>query len=170
MIGVEDLAALGLMGVALYTDLTTMRVPNKLTFGGMALGLVWTVITVDPRWFGAAGIALAFACMFPAFAAGKTIRAGDAKLLMAVGAFWGPYEIFETCAWTYILSLPFGLIVLAYRGRLGNILPALKAGFRKVTGKQSKDDPEPELTKVAFVPCIVIAALVARFTEVLSFQ
>lgn len=170
LIGVEDVAAAGLIGVALYTDLTSMRVPNALTFGGMAVGLIWSVIAVDPRWNGIAGIVLAFAIMFPAFAAGRTVRAGDAKLLMAVGAFWGPGEIFEVCMWTYILALPWGLGVLAINGKLGNIVPALKVGWKKATGKFKEGDPEPELTVRAFVPVIVAAALVARFTEILAFE
>ena len=170
IVPVEDIAAVGLIGIALYTDLTTMRVPNKLTFGGMALGLGWTVAMVDPRWTGIAGIALAFALMFPAFAAGKTVRAGDAKLLMAVGAFWGPGEIFEACMWTYILALPWGLAVLAYNGKLNNIVPALKTGWKKATGKFKEGDPEPELTVRAFVPVIVFAAVTARFTEILAFN
>lgn len=150
-----------LMVAALYTDLTTQRIPNALTFGTMALGLAISATTVT-WWWGFAGMFLAFALMFPGYAFAGAVRAGDGKLLMAVGALLGWQDALEACALTYVLNLPFGLAVLAYKGRLKNLPKVLKAKLAK-----SRDDslPEPEVTVVAFAPVIVVATIIARLME-----
>lgn len=162
---VPDLAVLLLILVALGTDLTRQRVPNLLTFGGMALGLGWQLVAAG-GWAGLAGIGMAALLMVPAWLAGRTVRAGDAKLLMAIGAFWGPSDALRACLFTYLLALPFGLLVLGVKGRLGNIVPAIQAGFKKAIGVETA---EPELTTVPFVPVIVAACILTYSTEVLRW-
>ncbi len=162
---VPDLAVLALVLVALGTDLTRQRVPNLLTFGGIALGLTWQLAT-HGGWSGLAGVGIALGLMVPAWLAGRTVRAGDAKLLMAIGAFWGPSDALRACLFTYILALPFGLVVLAVKGRLGNLVPSIKAGVSRAVGM---DVAEPELTTVPFVPVIVAACILTYTTEVLRW-
>ena len=154
-----------LLLVALTTDLTRQRVPNALTFTGMLLGLAWQ-LGMGGGWDGPAGLGIALGLMLPAWLAGRTVRAGDAKLLMAIGAFWGPSDALRACLFTYILALPFGLVVLAVKGRLGNLLPAIKAGISKAMGSPTA---EPELTTVPFVPVIVGACVLTYATEVLRW-
>lgn len=160
-----DVAVAALLLTALVTDLRRQRVPNLLTFGGMALGLAANTLAGDPL-VGLVGLAVAFALAFPGWLLGGSIRAGDAKLLMAMGAFYGGGEALRACLLTYMLALPYGLAVLAFRGRLGGILPALRAGIRRGLGG---DAPEPDLTVVPFVPVVAAAVLVTRTTEVLRW-
>ncbi|MCB9743708.1 MAG: prepilin peptidase [Alphaproteobacteria bacterium] len=160
-----DVAVAALVGAALVTDLRSQRVPNLLTFGGMALGIAANTWSGDPRT-GWIGVALAFALMFPAWRLGGAVRAGDVKLLMAVGAFYGGGEVVRACLLTYLLSLPFGLTVLAVKGRLGNLAQAVRRGLGRAMGS---DSPEPELTLVAFVPVIAAAVLLTRITPWLSW-
>lgn len=152
--------------VALVTDLRKQKIPNALTFPAMGLGILWNILAGDP-WVGIVGVGVAFLLMFPGFLLGGAIRAGDAKLLMAIGAFYGGGEAFRACLLVYILNLPFGLAVLAIKGRLKNLVPAIKAGFQKALGQ--KPEEPTELTVVAFSPVIVVALLVTRLTDLLRF-
>lgn len=162
---VPDVAVLVLALAALTTDLTQLKVPNVLTLTGMAIGLGWQLAT-GGGWAGLAGIGVALGLMLPAWLAGRTVRAGDAKLLMAIGAFWGPSDALRACLFTYILALPFGLVVLAVKGRLGNLVPAIRAGVSRALGS---DVAEPELTTVAFVPVIVGACILTYATGALQW-
>jgi len=161
----SDLILAVLLMTALYTDLTREKIPNNLTFGVMALGLVVSGVTVT-WWWGLAGILAAFGLMFPGFAFFGAVKAGDGKLLMAVGSLLGWSDVVEACLLTYILNLPYGLAILIFKGRLGNFFTVLKARFNKVRGA---DAPEPEVTTVVFAPVIVVATLIARFFEVFSW-
>lgn len=160
-----DIAVAVLVLVALFTDLRSQRVPNLLTFGGMALGLSANALAGDPL-VGLVGIGMAFLLMFPGWMLGGAVRAGDAKLLMAVGAFYGGGEVMRACLLSYMLALPFGLVVLTAKGRLGGLIPAIKAGLRKAMGQET----EPaQLTVVPYVGVIAAAVLIIRTTEVLRW-
>lgn len=160
-----DLPVAALLLAALYTDLTRQRVPNALTLGGMALGLVSNAVAEDPL-VGVVGIAVAFLVMFPGWRLGRTLRAGDAKLLMAVGAFYGGGEILRAGVLTYMLAFPYALIILIAKGRLGNVIPAIRAGIGEAMGQQLAP---AELTVVPFVPVVCAAVLLTRATELLSW-
>jgi len=165
--GFPEIAISVMAIVSLYTDLSTQRVPNLLTFGGMALGVAWGLS--QGSWLASlGGIGVAFACMFPGWMFARAVRAGDAKLLMAFGALLGPEDIFRACALTYVLNLPFGLVVLAAKGRLGNIPRVIRASYGKVTGQAVVAEPM-EVTVVPFVPVVVAATLLAMHTEVLRW-
>jgi len=75
--------------------------------------------------------------------------------------------VLRACLFTYILNFPFGLAVLLFKGRLGNVVPAVKAGVSRGLG--NTDVPEPTLTVVPMVPVIVGAVLMTRFTGVLKW-
>ncbi len=152
--------------IALVTDLRKQKIPNALTFPAMGLGVLWNLMMGD-GWVGVIGLAVAFGLMFPGWILGGAIRAGDAKLLMAIGAFYGGGEALRCCLLVYILNLPFGLAVLAIKGRLKNLIPAIKAGVGRALGQEQAEPPD--LTVVAFSPVIVVALLVTRATEVLKW-
>ncbi|MEQ1572260.1 MAG: A24 family peptidase, partial [Myxococcota bacterium] len=79
----QDVVLLAGVAFASATDLRSTRIPNVLTFPMMAVGIGANLAAGDP-WRGVLGVAAAFALHFPLFAAGIG-RAGDAKLMMAVG-------------------------------------------------------------------------------------
>ena len=151
--------------IALVTDLRKQKIPNALTFPAMALGIVWNLMMGD-GWVGFVGVAVGFGVCFPAWLL-KAIRAGDAKLIMAIGAFYGGGDALRCALLMYILNLPFGLLVLIVKGRLKNLVPAIKAGFDKAMGKELEEPPD--LTVVAFSPVIVVALLLTRLTDFLRF-
>ena len=160
-----DAAVLVLLSVAVVTDLSSRRVPNLLTLGFLVLGIAANGLAGD-LLVGVLGAGVAFALMFPGWLAGRAVRAGDAKLLMAVGAFFGAGDALRACLLSYILHLPYGLLVLAAKGRLGSLVATVKAGLGRAVGQ---DLPEPQVTEVPFVPVIAVAVLLTRATEWLRF-
>ena len=84
-----------LFAVVIYTDFRWLRIPNVVTYPAMLIGLVLGALEAFPgALLGAglvdhgAGLLLAFAFAYPFYAAGG-LKAGDAKLLMAMGALRG---------------------------------------------------------------------------------
>jgi prepilin peptidase CpaA len=84
-----------LLVTVMYTDLRFLRIPNVITYPTMLVGLVLGVFEAFPGGLFSAGfidhlaaLVLAFALSYPFYAAGG-LKAGDAKLLMAIGAMRG---------------------------------------------------------------------------------
>lgn len=149
-LGPQDAALAVLLAAACVTDLRARRIPNVLTLPAMALG-AGVAPLYDVRWWqGIAGILVAFAAAFPGWRFGGALRAGDVKLLMAAGSLVGWEIALRGTLFSYALALPFGILVLALRGRLGNLWRFWVKGERT------------EVTLVAFAPVIVCAVLLAR--------
>jgi prepilin peptidase CpaA len=115
------LLVLMLLG-ACWTDLRSRRIPNWLTMSGIVGGLVvraWS--GPGPLMDGALGIALALVFALPFFVTG-VLGGGDAKLLMAVGAFMGPGDLALA---SLVIAMTGGVIALVEAGRRGVLLPTL---------------------------------------------
>jgi len=84
-----------LLLVVMYTDYRWLRIPNVVTYPAMLVGLALSAFEGVPGVFFVSGpidhvaaIVLAFALAYPFYVAGG-LKAGDAKLLMAIGAVRG---------------------------------------------------------------------------------
>lgn len=162
-------AFVGLL-IGAVIDARTGKIPNWLTFSMMALGLaVWTSLG-DPL-FSVKGIGSAFAIHFTLWAL-HVVRGGDAKLVMGAGAFLGWSEVIDLTAWYAVIYLPAGLILLWWKGRLGNLGKATK---RLRGGKSLKTAPADgpvqdteDLTYLRTGPVIALAGVAASFTNVLN--
>ena len=115
-------ALLGLLGVAVFTDLRARRIPNWLTVTGVLGGLTFASLEVG-GFPGAAvvGVLLALAVAFPLFAMGG-LGAGDAKLLAAVAAFVGPAGLLSVALYGGVAG---GVLAIVSTIRRGVILPVL---------------------------------------------
>ena len=108
--------------VASWTDVKSRRIPNWLTLAGMIAGLaVRASMGPGPLADGALGIGLGLLLAAPFFALGA-LGGGDAKLLMAVGAFMGPADLARA---SLVIALVGGLIALLQAARRGVLLPTL---------------------------------------------
>lgn len=119
---VASVALVLMLLVASWTDIRSRRIPNWLTVGGMVAGLAvraW----MGPGLVvsGVLGIALAGLLALPFFAAGA-LGGGDAKLLMAVGAFMGPADLVLA---SLVIAVVGGLVAIIEAGRRGVLLPTL---------------------------------------------
>lgn len=107
------------LALAVLTDLRQQKIPNRLTFPAIALGLVlntllngWHGLLFSVEGLAAASLSLAL------FLLAGAIGAGDIKLLWAVGALMGPHFAFGTLLATAILGGMQGLLTAARRGEL----------------------------------------------------
>lgn len=149
-LGPGDAALAVLLLGAVYTDVTTGKIRNVLTFPVMALGIAMAPFT-QAHWFdGALGLLAAMLLAIPAWRLGRALHAGDVKMLMAAGALLGPEAALRAVLFTYILGFPAGIAVLAYRGRLGNLY--------RMFVKREKVEP----TEAIHAPVVAAGILVAR--------
>lgn len=88
---IVSLATVVVAALAAWTDVTTRRVPNLLTFGAAALALAFHAYDggVSGLGWACAGWLVGTAVFFPFFALGG-MGAGDVKLVAALGAWLGP--------------------------------------------------------------------------------
>ena len=91
----ENAILVGFVVWVTYTDWRWRRIPNGVTYPAMLAGLILGALEALPgevfvRGFAdhVAGLIVAFAVSYP-FYAGGGLKAGDGKLLMAVGALRG---------------------------------------------------------------------------------
>ena len=109
------------MATVIVTDWRWQRIPNQLTYPTMALGLVLGLFEGIPGSLfvgGAldhlAGLAIAFLVCWPFFLAGG-LKAGDAKMLMAIGALRGSIFLLYAALYGALAGGVLALILIAVR-------------------------------------------------------
>lgn len=177
---------LGLVAAA-FIDLEHMILPDEITLGGTALGLLSVPLRADVTWLGAlAGAAAGFTMIWLPFdfLYGKLrghpgMGLGDAKLVMLAGAWLGwPGAVFALLAGAVQGTL-VALVILLARGRIDEPeavvreREALRAEIEAAEGDErarleaelARDpighDPEQGLGKarLAFGPFLALATL-----------
>jgi prepilin peptidase CpaA len=119
---VQSLAFVALTIAAAATDLRTRRIPNVLTVSGFAVALA---LRIGLGWPGlregllGAGLALVISLVLLSVGA---IAGGDAKLLIALGAFMGPERFFGSLL---LIGVVGGLIGVGNAIRRGVIVPVV---------------------------------------------
>lgn len=100
--------------LATATDFKHQKIPNKITFTGLAAGLILSVLTsgelLNGFLFSVYGAASGLLLLLPVYAYGK-MGAGDVKLLAMVGAFLGANGAFWACIWSLLVG---GLLAIAW--------------------------------------------------------
>jgi prepilin peptidase CpaA len=115
-------ALIGVVMVGVWTDVRTRRIPNALTITALLAALALRALLGGPALVdGLLGAGAAMVLLLPLFALGG-VGGGDAKLLIAVGAFLGPGGFLVAALATAIAG---GLMALAWSVRRGVILPVL---------------------------------------------
>jgi prepilin peptidase CpaA len=107
--------------VAIVTDWRWQRIPNQLTYPTMVVGLVLGLVEGIPGApFGGgaldhlAGLVAAFLVCYPFYAAGG-LKAGDAKMLMAIGAVRGARFLLTAALYGALAGGVLALILIAMR-------------------------------------------------------
>jgi prepilin peptidase CpaA len=98
-----------LVGIAAVYDVRFRRIPNWLVLAGIIAGFVWNGLSLGGPGLGraAAGFGLGFILYFPLYMI-RGRRAGDVKLLAAVGAIAGPVN----CLWIFVLTAILGAAIV----------------------------------------------------------
>jgi prepilin peptidase CpaA len=115
--------ALAVAGVGGITDVSTRRIPNKLTYFGMLVAIVGRFALEG--WHGL-GSAIAGGLVgggaFLIFFLLHAMGAGDVKLITAVGCFVGPSLAIEIVFASAIAGGIFAIIYALWQGRLRAVL------------------------------------------------
>jgi prepilin peptidase CpaA len=131
--------------IACVTDIRSRRIPNVLTFGAGLAGLLFHLATGgrDAGFDSAMGYLAGTALFLPFFILGG-MGAGDIKLVAALGAWVGPYQVMWLAAYASIAGGVFAVVVGMARGYLRtavrNVLNLFQ--FWWLTGFR----PHPEVT------------------------
>jgi prepilin peptidase CpaA len=117
-----SVALSALMVAAAVFDVRTRRVPNALTVSGFVIAIVLRFVAGPGTGIdGLTGAILAFVLSLPFFVLG-VLGGGDAKLLVAVGAFMGPRDLLMAML---IIASVGGIIGALDAARRGVLLPVL---------------------------------------------
>ncbi len=110
-----------MLSAALY-DVRTRRIPNRLTVGAMILGLALGALS---GWGGIVaaveGLGLALLITAPLLLLGG-LGGGDAKLLMAAGAFLGPSRFLLSLLPVALIGGLLAVGAALFTGQLGAVL------------------------------------------------
>lgn len=121
-LGLMSAAITALMLAAAWTDVRSRRIPNVLTLSGFGAAIALRLMAGPGAGIdGVTGAILAFVLCLPFFVLG-VLGGGDAKLLMALGAFTGPRDLL--LAMLLIASIG-GIIGAVDAARKGILLPVL---------------------------------------------
>lgn len=162
----------GLLLLAVYHDVRSRRIPNRLVLSGALAGLLLNcampagagLLTATPGaigfWPALGGLALGLALLLPMYAL-KALGAGDVKLMAMVGAFVGPYTVFLCLLSTLLAGGVLALAVAAFHGSLrqvaGNSCHMVLNSFMRAIAAQRPEIDAPVVPSGKLPYAIAIA-------------
>jgi prepilin peptidase CpaA len=130
--------------LAAWLDMRYHRIPNGVTFGGVAAGLVMQLSLdgIGALGSGLGGLALGLTVFLPFYVRGA-MGAGDVKLMAAVGTFLGPMTTLLAAALTLITGSVMAVAILLRHRGLGDLARRYftTLSFLVVTGALNHDGP-----------------------------
>jgi prepilin peptidase CpaA len=148
-----DIVLAALLAICAYTDATQSKIFNKVTFPAMALGIVLNFAfggTTALLW-SLLGWAVGMGIQWVPFMLGFA-KAGDVKLLAAVGALKG----WAFCVFGFLYgAVAFAILILpwlAMRGELGAVGTNIKNYFHLAAATVSAPDAPAPVVEKKFVP------------------
>ncbi len=164
--GIIDLSAIVLIFatlVASYTDLRAGKIPNWLTFSMMASGVFFQVLVSQGQGLqnALAGIGTALLLTGGLFLL-RALGAGDAKLLMGIGAWTQPSFVFDVAVVALLLGGCGAVLSLLWRGKLFGFAVRLRIFLSSVSAHPlGRQRLEIDVTqKMPFGPFIAAAVVV----------
>jgi prepilin peptidase CpaA len=142
-------------------DMYTRRIPNPLTFGVAAFGVLLASIGLGTLSVGQAlaGFAVGLALMLPGHLIGAT-GAGDVKLFAAIGTLLGPAGITSAFLYTALAGGVLALVV-AVRRRLLRQTVERTAALVRTAGANVGEIERAAGNRFAYAPAIAAGALAA---------
>ncbi|QXI31299.1 A24 family peptidase [Pseudomonas vanderleydeniana] len=110
---------IGLLGVAVVSDLLRHRIPNMLVLLGLALGLVGQFYSggMSGLGNGLLSVLVCFALFIPMYAVGG-MAAGDVKLMAMVGSFLPLHYAMWAALFSLMAGGICGFLIVLFRGQL----------------------------------------------------
>jgi prepilin peptidase CpaA len=154
-------AVVGTGASSAVVDLYTRRIPNVLTFGVAAFGVLVAglhlgALTVTQAFLG---LTVGLALMLPGHLIGAT-GAGDVKLFAAIGTLIGPQGIVMAFLYTALAGGALAIVVAVRRRALQQTVDRAVTLVR--TGGANVGDIErAAVNRFAYAPAIAIGSLAA---------
>jgi prepilin peptidase CpaA len=119
----------GILAPAVYSDLRSHRIPNKLIILGLFAALVFQLAAsaTPGLWSGLLGAVIGLACFMP-FHAMRAMGAGDVKLMAVVGLFMGPTGALYAALFSLLAGGLCALCYLTWHGLRASVNPLLHEG------------------------------------------
>ncbi len=111
------------LGIAVWSDVRTYRIPNWLIWGGALAAICSHLVSPGAGArleSGAVGLWIGLIALLPAYALGAA-GAGDVKLLALVGIFLGPLHVVQVALMAHLI----GGLMAADRLLYARLVPAL---------------------------------------------
>lgn len=129
----------GLLGLALWHDIASRRIPNWLVGAGLIAGL--GISSLIPNGIGPGssllGALTGFAVILPLYLL-RAMGAGDVKLMAAVGAFLGPLPALGAALLTSVAGGVLSVTVALWSRSLCRVLDNLRLmGMAALIGRSS---------------------------------
>ena len=142
-------------------DLYTRRIPNALTFGVAAFGLLAAALGVGQLTAGQAflGLVVGLLLMLPGHVIGAT-GAGDVKLFAAIGTLLGPRAMVSAFLYTAIAGGALAIVISLQRRLLRETVGRAFALVR-TAGASVGDIERAAVNRFAYAPAIAIGSLAA---------
>lgn len=145
-----------LVAIAVYSDVCTRRISNKLIATGMILGIAANMMN-----FGFKGIidsGSGFFCglvlmIVPFFL--QILGGGDVKLLMMMGCFLGWKATIEVFVYTALIGFLISLVMMLRSGELKRILYRLYCIFANLLLSRQEPDQSVEAIIKSTIPYAV---------------
>jgi prepilin peptidase CpaA len=136
-----------MLTTAVYHEVRENRIPNWLTYTGMALGLGLAAVSGRPALFSSVGgLAIGFGFLFVFFLFGG-VGGGDVKLMGAAGALMGFSLIQPAVVFTAVLGGILAVLTLIWHRDFWGYLSQRLRFWRKASASGSVEVP---------TPCIVV--------------
>jgi len=104
-----------MLAVAVYLELKERRIPNWLTFSGMALGLLISYLDgMGSFWSSLGGLTIGFGFLFIFYVFGG-VGGGDVKLMGAAGTLMGVKLIEPALFYTAFIGAFLAVILVVWR-------------------------------------------------------
>ena len=161
-IGIAVVTAAALAGAAI--DARTGRLPNSLTFGVAAAGLVIAATglrTITPG-LAVLGALVGLILLMPGYLFGGT-GAGDLKFLAAFGTWLGPRDVMLAFVVSAIAGGALAMVHARRRGRVGITLRRTAGLLTASEHVKHEIDAAAAATRFAYGPAIALGAVAAIF-------